>query len=169
MKDPRFRGLNLITFLDDASRRVTGAALFKEATSKNAVVVLRQAVGRFGVPATILSDNGPCFVGRGGRKKQTGTWTPTLFADELLNLNIGLINSRPYHPQTNGKLERLHRSIGGNMALWRTGWLYRVLHGQAALFTGHRQLRDATDGVPQQEGYRRDKEAESQMDGGRYR
>ena len=121
MKDPRFRGLNLITFLDDASRRVTGAALFKEATSKNAVAVLRQAAGRFGVPATILSDNGPCFVGRGGRKKQTGTWTPTLFADELLNLNIGLINSRPYHPQTNGKLERLHRSI--EEEIWHYGGL----------------------------------------------
>ncbi len=26
-------------------------------------------------------------------------------------LDIGLINSRPYHPQTNGKLERFHRTI----------------------------------------------------------
>ena len=78
MKDQRMKDLNLITYLDDASRCVTGAALFKEATSENAVAVLRQAVGRFGVPATILSDNGSCFVGRGGRKRQTGTWTPTL-------------------------------------------------------------------------------------------
>ena len=36
MKDPRFRGLNLIAFLDGASRHVTGAALFTEATSGNA-------------------------------------------------------------------------------------------------------------------------------------
>ena len=78
MKDPRMKGLNLITYLDDASRCVTGAALFREATSENAVTVLRQAICGFGVPATILSDNGPCFVGRGGRKRQTGTWTPTL-------------------------------------------------------------------------------------------
>ena len=41
MKDPHFRGLNLITYLDDVSRCVTGARLFKEATSENAVVVLR--------------------------------------------------------------------------------------------------------------------------------
>ena len=58
-----------------------------------------------------MSDNGSCFVGRGGRKKTRGTWTPTLFENELLDLDIGLINSRPYHPQTNGKLERFHRSL----------------------------------------------------------
>ena len=95
MKDPRFRGLNLITYLDDASRCVTCARLFKEATSENAVIALRQAIKEFGTPVTILSDNGSCFVGRGGRKKQTGTWTPTLFENELLNLGIELINSRP--------------------------------------------------------------------------
>ena len=111
MKDPRFRGLHLITFLDDASRCVTCARLFKEAMSENAVMALRQAIKEFGTPATILSDNGSCFIGRGGRKKQTGTWTPTLFENELLNLGVELINSRPYHPQTNGNLERFHRSI----------------------------------------------------------
>ena len=61
--------------------------------------------------ATVLSDNGSCFVGRGGRKKIIGTGTLTLFESELLNLGIELINSRPYHPQTDGKFERFHRSI----------------------------------------------------------
>ena len=28
-----------------------------------------------------------------------------------MDLNIGLINSRPYRTQTNGKLERFHRSL----------------------------------------------------------
>ncbi len=54
MNDQRMRNLNLITYLDDASRCITGAALFREATSENAVTVLRQAVSRFGTPATIL-------------------------------------------------------------------------------------------------------------------
>ena len=63
MKDPRMRGLNLITCLNDASRCVTGAEPFREATSENAVTALRRAVGRFGTPAAILSDNGSCFCG----------------------------------------------------------------------------------------------------------
>ena len=48
-----------------------------------------------------------------------GTWTPTLFENELLDLDIGLINSRPYHPQTNGKLERFHRSLEDE--IWHYG------------------------------------------------
>ena len=117
MKDPRMKGLSLITHLDDASRCVTGAELFREAASENAVTALRRAVGRFGVQATILSDNGSCFVGSGRRIKPSGSWTPTLFEAELLSLDIGLINSRPYHPQTNGNLERFRRSVGEE--LWR--------------------------------------------------
>ena len=98
--------------MDDASRCITGAALFQEATSENATLTLRLAIERFGTPASILSDNGSCFVGQNGRKKKVmGTWQPTIFEEELLQRDIILINSRPYHPQTNGKLERFHGSI----------------------------------------------------------
>ena len=68
MKDPRMKGLNLITCLDDASRCVTGAELFRKATSENAVTALRRAVGRFGAPAAGLPDNG--LLLRGIRKAQ---------------------------------------------------------------------------------------------------
>ncbi len=110
MKDPRFRGLNLVTYLDDSSRCIMAAQIFTQATSENAVRVLYKAVKKFGVPATILSDNGLCFVGR-HQKKPKGSWSPTPFEEALLDMGIELINSRPYHPQTNGKLERFHRSI----------------------------------------------------------
>ena len=111
MKDPRFRGLNLVTYLDDSSRCILAARLFTQATSENAVIVLQKTISKFGTPATILSDNGSCFVGRGGRKTPTKTWKATAFEAELLDRGIELINSRPYHPQTNGKLERFHGSI----------------------------------------------------------
>ena len=111
IKDPRFSGMNPITYLDDASGCVTGAALFEHATSENAVLLLRLAIKRFGAPASILSDNGSCFVGQNGRKKGRGTWRPTVLEEELLERDIALINTRPYHPRTNGKLERFHRSL----------------------------------------------------------
>ena len=34
-----------------------------------------------------------------------------MFQECLLDNNIELINTRPYHPQTNGKIERLFRTI----------------------------------------------------------
>ena len=74
MKDPRFCAHNLITYIDDAPGCATGAALFE-----NAVMPPRLAIGRFGRPASIPSDSGPCFVGRNGRKKgPMGTWRPTV-------------------------------------------------------------------------------------------
>lgn len=79
------KGPNLITYLDDASRCVSGAVLFGEAVSENAVAALQEAIRGFGMPATILSDNGSCFVGRGGRRKQACIWTPTAFENKHLN------------------------------------------------------------------------------------
>ncbi len=40
-----------------------------------------------------------------------GSWKSTAFEEELLGRGIELMNSRPCHPQMNGKLERFHRTI----------------------------------------------------------
>jgi len=57
-----------------------------------------------GAPASLLSDNGAVFVGsyRGGK---------VLFEYELERLGVQFKNSRPYHPQTCGKVERLHQTL----------------------------------------------------------
>ena len=83
MKEPRMKGLNLITYLDDFHMCVTSTALLKEAPHQNTVIALWQVIGMFDVPVAILSDNGLCFVGRGNCKKKTGTWTLTLFVKAL--------------------------------------------------------------------------------------
>ena len=111
MKDFRMRDLNLITYLDDASRCITGYGVFQEATGPNAAKVPRQAVGAFGRPVSILSDSRSCFVSVRGDNIPKEMWTPTVFENELLDLGIHLINSRPYHPQTDGKLERSHKTL----------------------------------------------------------
>ena len=110
MKDPRLKRLELVAYLDDASRCITGFGVFQHATSENSALVLRKAIKSFGTPAQILSDNGTQFTST-RRHTPTHRWTPTVFEEELLDSDIVLINSRPHHPQTNGKLERFFRTL----------------------------------------------------------
>jgi len=139
MREPRFRGLHVITYLDDASRCVVASRVFTQATSENAVLALRDAVRRFSVPATILSDNGKCFVGtRSDPKKRRvvpkGTWKPTAFEAELLDLGIELINSRPYHPQTNGKVERFFRTLEDELWHYESMSAYTSYYNEKRLY-----------------------------------
>jgi putative transposase len=46
----------------------------------------------------LLSDNGPCYV--------SGE-----LADDLDELEMDHVRGAPYHPQTQGKIERYHRSL----------------------------------------------------------
>ena len=64
----------LIAYLDDASRFIIGYGLFPEATSEHAIEVLKEAIGRHGKPASILTDRGTQFYKseaeeRGGSSK----------------------------------------------------------------------------------------------------
>ncbi|WP_336714344.1 MULTISPECIES: integrase core domain-containing protein, partial [unclassified Cedecea] len=60
----------------------------------------------------------------------TGTWTALELW--LMRQSIRVSHSRPYHPQTQGKLERFHRSLKAE-----------VLQGQ--WFTDSQQLQRAFD------------------------
>ena len=96
IKNPRLKGLNLITFLDDASRCISRFGVFLDATSENVTLVLRKAIREYGVSAQMLSDNGRRFTAGkpGGPKK----WNPTTFEQDLLDNSILLITARPYRP-----------------------------------------------------------------------
>ena len=97
-----------ICYLDDASRFVTGWDVFKQATTGNALKVLGQAIADHGKPASILTDHGSQFYANGSEQKKKGT---SLFEERLVELGIRHILARVGHPQTNGKLERLHGEI----------------------------------------------------------
>ena len=67
---------------------------------------LTGAFHRYGLPVRINADNGPPWGS--SRAPGHGLTDLTIW---LLRLGISVSHSRPYHPQTNGKLERFHRSL----------------------------------------------------------
>ena len=98
----------LIAYLDDASRFIVGYGLFPEATSEHAVEVLKDAVGKHGKPASILTDRGVQFYAVEADDRLRGL---TVFEKYLIENEIRQILSRVSHPQTNGKVERFFRTV----------------------------------------------------------
>jgi transposase InsO family protein len=92
----------LIAFLDDYSRFVVGADLFRSPTAQAVIEVYRVAVGEFQPPREMLTDNG----------RQYTTWRGTSrFEAELKKDGVAHFKSRPHHPMTLGKIERFWESI----------------------------------------------------------
>ena len=60
MKNPRFQGYQLITYLDDASRCVVGTSVFKGHMRMQ--WFFQNSIAEFGALATIRMDNESCFV-----------------------------------------------------------------------------------------------------------
>lgn len=94
----------VMDILDDHARFCLAARVSLRPTGEAALACFEWAISRYGIPAQVLSDNGTCFTGRlvGGE---------VAFERQLHALGIALIHSRPYHPQTCGKLERFHRTM----------------------------------------------------------
>lgn len=99
-------GVEVLTFLDDHSRRVLAVRAYPTVTSGDVRRLFAQTCERFGTPASVLSDNGAIYnaSSRGGR---------TGFESDLIAAGVLYKHSRPYHPQTCGKVERWHRTLKG--------------------------------------------------------
>jgi transposase InsO family protein len=99
------------TVLDDHSR-VAYAEIHEDETKQTAAAVLRNAVAWFAARGVaverVLSDNGSCYRSH-------------LWRDTCTELGITPKHTRPYRPQTNGKLERFHRTLAD-------GWAFRKFH-----------------------------------------
>ena len=92
----------LIAFMDDYSRFVVGADLFRSPTAAAAIEVYRVAAGEYQPPKEMLTDNGP----------QYKTWRGTSrFEAEMKKDRVIHIKSRPHHPMTLGKVERFWSTI----------------------------------------------------------
>ncbi len=95
----------LVTVMDDYSRFILAWKLQKDMSADSLIEVVQQAVDATGmtdVPVEdrtrLLSDNGAGYVSRA-------------FRDYLKLVGIGHILAAPYHPQTNGKMERYQQSL----------------------------------------------------------
>ena len=94
-----------LTVLDDHSRFLITLQACADQRRETVQGHLEASFKRYGLPEAMLVDNGP-------------PWSPsdteayhTRLAVWLMRLGIRVIRCRPYHPQTLGKDERLHRTL----------------------------------------------------------
>ena len=96
--------VEILDLIEDHSRLHLGCDAYERVKAANVVRSFHEAAELHGLPASLLSDNGAVFVGGYRRGK-------VLLEYELERLGIQFKNSRPYHPQTLGKVERLHQTL----------------------------------------------------------
>jgi transposase InsO family protein len=105
----------LHTVIDDHSR-VAYVEAHHDETKETAALVLRNAVAWFaerGVTVRrVLSDNG-------------GAYRSHLWRETCIELGIKPQRTRPYRPQTNGKIERFHRTLAD-------GWAFKKFYPSEA-------------------------------------
>ncbi len=91
-----------LDILDDHSRFII--RISPHLSTANVVIpTFRDAFCEFGLPDSILSDNGAQFAGFRKGYTQFERW--------LMDLDILPIHGRIKHPQTQGKIERFHRTM----------------------------------------------------------
>ena len=142
-RNPKIGTAFVHTVIDDHSR-VAYAEIHDDETAATAIGVLQRAVSWFAARGVIvervLSDNGSAY--------KSHVWR-----DTCRELGITAKKTRPYRPQTNGKIERFHRTLADGWAFRRLypsesarrkalpGWLHEYNHHRPHTAIG----RQATD------------------------
>jgi transposase InsO family protein len=92
----------LIGLIDDHSRYIVGWGLFRQQKADAVLEVLKGAIGEWGAPRELLSDNGRQFVAWRGKSR---------FQKVLTRQGVQHVRSAPHHPMTLGKIERFWKTI----------------------------------------------------------
>jgi len=98
-----------LSILDDHSRYAVGLHALSALTIAQAWPCLLQTFQQYGVPEALLMDRGSLWwsVHNG--------WGLTWLSVQLIAQGIRLLYGRVCHPQTQGKVERFHRTLGGEL------------------------------------------------------
>lgn len=99
----RGRSATVMDVLDDHSRALIAIRAGTAATTDLALDAILTGTALWGSPAMVLSDNGLCFTNR--------HTTSSVFETTLAAAGTRVIHSRPYHPETCGKIERFHATL----------------------------------------------------------
>lgn len=96
--------VKIFNIVDDHSRVAIQSRAVTEATSEAAWITFCHGAQVWGLPAGTLSDNGLCFSGKLRRVE-------VFFEAKLRDAGVRPITSRPFHPQTAGKVERFQQTL----------------------------------------------------------
>lgn len=97
-------GVKVFNIIDDHSRVAIRSRAVAKASSEEAWTTFCQGAQRWGLPAGTLSDNGLCFSGKLRHAE-------VFFEAQLRDAGVRPITSRPWHPQTAGKVERFQQTL----------------------------------------------------------
>lgn len=103
-----------LTVIDDHSRFALTIQACRYERGITVKERLTETFSAYGLPDAIMTDNGPPWAQPISRISYTalGVW--------LIRLGIRLKRTGAYHPQTNGKVERFHRSLKAEVLQART-------------------------------------------------
>ena len=133
----------LSTVLDDDSRYIVAWTLRTSMQASDVTETLDLARATTGVDQVqvkhrprLLSDNGPCYV-----SQELATYLDTH--------GLGHTRDAPYHPMTQGKIERYHRSMKNVVKLekYYSPWELERAIARFVEYDNHRRLHEALDNV----------------------
>lgn len=119
--------VEILNLEDDHSRLLVASVAFPTVKAADVVETFFAASAAYGLPASFLSDNAAVFSGRSRRGK-------VAIELELEALQIEVKHSSTYHPQTCGKVERLHQTLKKFLAKQAPAISLAVLQAQLDSF-----------------------------------
>ncbi|MFJ6112617.1 IS481 family transposase [Agrococcus sediminis] len=96
--------IEILNWLDDHSRLLLACTAHRPVTGAAVIESFTATIATHGTPAATLTDNGRVFTTR-------ITGTRNGFEQLIASLGIQQRNGRPFHPQTQGKIERFHQTL----------------------------------------------------------